>query len=229
MRQTMKSIMASVSNGQKPHIVAPNTIEYICQDGARVIRLHNTDILTFKKSGAIILDSGGWRTVTTKDRLNRFLPKHCVWSDKGIWYVHGLNKCNVKGWPIPFADGMIIGPRGRIYKSGNVKQQVALKKKIAAYCKHITGLDKMPMPGAGDCWICQAEKIKPGEKISSVHHLLSHISKGEMYFHGSIIVNAMRWAGYRDVSISMAVNNSFPRDLLVRTIRRYLNRQLGLA
>lgn len=41
------------------------------------VRLHQTDVLTFSPDGAITLDSGGWDTVTTKDRMNAYLPP--VW------------------------------------------------------------------------------------------------------------------------------------------------------
>ena len=55
-----------------------NTIASI--DGANnvSITLHNTDIyrINWSHSGSstITLDSGGWHSMTTKDRINRFLP-----------------------------------------------------------------------------------------------------------------------------------------------------------
>jgi hypothetical protein len=49
------------------------------------LRLHATDIATFHRDGRVTLNSGGWRTVTTKDRLSAVTP-HIV-SERGDWYV----------------------------------------------------------------------------------------------------------------------------------------------
>ena len=40
-------------------------------DGGIAVRLHNTDVLLFRPNGSIVLNSGRWRTTTTKDRMNR--------------------------------------------------------------------------------------------------------------------------------------------------------------
>jgi hypothetical protein len=50
------------------------------------VRLHNTDVVTFHVNGAIILNTNGWWTVTSKDRLNRFSPAY-VSSNRGVWTV----------------------------------------------------------------------------------------------------------------------------------------------
>ena len=51
--------------------------------GSVTIRLHSTDIYRIERKhddgdefahSVITLDSGGWHSVTTKDRINRFLP-----------------------------------------------------------------------------------------------------------------------------------------------------------
>lgn len=39
------------------------------------LRLHQTDVVTFHPDGSITLNTGGWYTVTTKDRMNNALPK----------------------------------------------------------------------------------------------------------------------------------------------------------
>lgn len=52
------------------------------------IRLHNTDIVTFRNDGFIELNTDGWFTITTKDRMNRYLPDpFCIFSKKGSWHV----------------------------------------------------------------------------------------------------------------------------------------------
>lgn len=69
----------------KPKIVQRNTFQFT-RDGATVIRLHHTDIVTLFASGVARYDSGGWRTMTTKDRINAYGPFKLV-AVKGVWSV----------------------------------------------------------------------------------------------------------------------------------------------
>ena len=49
--------------------------------GAIAVRLHSTDIITLYADGSLRICMGGWNTMTTKDRLNGFLPHPWrVWS-----------------------------------------------------------------------------------------------------------------------------------------------------
>lgn len=48
--------------------------------------LHATEILTFYEDGSVKLNSGGWRTYITKERINSYGPVR-VYSDKGEWYI----------------------------------------------------------------------------------------------------------------------------------------------
>jgi hypothetical protein len=41
---------------------------------AIAVRLHATDVLTLFPDGRIEINTGGWHTVTTRDRINRYLP-----------------------------------------------------------------------------------------------------------------------------------------------------------
>lgn len=43
-------------------------------NNAIALRFHNTDILTFYKNGRIEVATGGWNTITTRQRINQFLP-----------------------------------------------------------------------------------------------------------------------------------------------------------
>ena len=49
------------------------------------VRLHDTYIVKFWSDGQITLHTGGWHTVTTKDRINEFI-KGRVYQEKHIWY-----------------------------------------------------------------------------------------------------------------------------------------------
>ena len=58
------------------------------------VRLWATDVVTYHPDGSVTLDSGGWLTVTTKARINAYLPFSGkpfginVWSDRGRWFVN---------------------------------------------------------------------------------------------------------------------------------------------
>ena len=68
------------------------------------VRLHNTDIVSYRADGVITLNSGGYRTVTTKQRINQLLPPGWdVYQKKHKWYVVAPN-----GEQEDFFDGMKI-------------------------------------------------------------------------------------------------------------------------
>ena len=58
------------------------------------VRYHNTDVVTFNKN-EITLDTGGWKTVTTKKRMNQVSEQYDlgyhVYQKHGEWYVEYNN------------------------------------------------------------------------------------------------------------------------------------------
>ena len=218
-RETMREMMADApADAISPHLVANNTVEYERPDGTRVIRLHHTDIIEHRPDGSTVLNTGGWLTVTTKDRLNHFSPVQ-IYSNRGEWFV------SAKGRERPFFDGMCIGPRlGIPTAPPSAYRETA--KAIAGFIRKLP--DPLPVPNAGDCWLCSMfnAKQKPGAACHDPSHLLDHVR--ENYWHGSLIVSAMRWAGYHDTGIRLHYQMKL-RDTIKRVVRRYLRRQLGLA
>ena len=81
-------------NGEAPQSsrkINNNTFSYNDGSSQKVIRLHNTDIMHFQDNGSIMLDSGGWRTVTTKARMNEYLPSYYqVYQKNYTWYVSSI-------------------------------------------------------------------------------------------------------------------------------------------
>src|SRR5882762_2348120 len=55
--------------------LANNTYARRRHSGKIAIQLHATDILTFHSDGQIDLNTGGWDTVTTRSRMNDFIPR----------------------------------------------------------------------------------------------------------------------------------------------------------
>ena len=69
-------------------------------NGDKILRLHDTDIIKWQ-GDKIILNSGGWDTVTTRSRFNEFLPDYIhVYRDKKITYISYNNE------KIKFVDGV---------------------------------------------------------------------------------------------------------------------------
>ena len=86
----------------KSKLVKRNTrlTEYV--DGKKTLLFHATDIITWKPDGKIILNSGGYRTHPTKERLNAFLPLGIrVYQKNFSWYVRQDGKKD-----IDFVDGL---------------------------------------------------------------------------------------------------------------------------
>lgn len=63
-----------------------NTRLFRRADDCYAVRLHDTDVVTVFANGTIALNTGGWYTMTTKDRITSYAPVRIV-SDRGVWYV----------------------------------------------------------------------------------------------------------------------------------------------
>lgn len=103
-----------------------DAVEALQRVGGNLGKLgHNTEILSLKGGGVgiklhgtiiveyfqdrIVLDSGGYLTVTTKARMNEVLPSWVRVSQvRGDWSVTIKQGLYDKGRTIPFADGMTI-------------------------------------------------------------------------------------------------------------------------
>lgn len=91
---------------------------------AFAIRLHETDIVMIRPDGAYRLNSGGWKTVTTKERMNRILPCD-VWQRNGLWFVGDSY----------YEDGMLIGSDGMVIGDTKpIEHVLGIKKRVDYYC-----------------------------------------------------------------------------------------------
>lgn len=67
---------------------------------------HQSDIVTENEDGNLVLDSHGYRTSTTKQRINRYIPNGFrLYQEDFDWYVELPN-----GSVVEFKDGMIVDP-----------------------------------------------------------------------------------------------------------------------
>lgn len=192
------------------------------------LKLHDTVIVTYFPDGSYELDSGGWKTLTTKDRMNNYTPFH-IHQEKLIWYINNKHL---------FKDGIRIEPDGTVkgdMTPGELKEWKYTKEKIMAFAKRFAEALPVPQPSGGDCWYCafrDKEDRTWGDMADHVH-LWHHIE--EDYFVPSLLYNAMKEDGYHEMGmllrrvfedeIERDISSYFRQDAK-RALRRYLYRRL---
>lgn len=226
MRETKQAMMEGTGvPAKEAKVVARNTLRYRRPSGEEVIRLHHTDILVFA-NGAVTIDSGGWLTPTTRQRMNAFLPAPlCLYAGSGHWSLYrgeGL-------YEVPYRDGLRVScSPPYLYSLPEEDPDRPSPEEIRRF---VNGMKIAPLPSPGDCWLCACDPEEKRENSSERRlpkgdreHLLSHIR--ENYIHGSLLVNAMRWAGYRDEGISVFFHMQEIKTFK-RVLRRYLRMVFG--
>jgi hypothetical protein len=204
-----------------------------------VVRLHKTDIITIRPDNSIMLNTGGWKTITTKERMNRFCDCR-IYSDRGTWYVLA------GGQRYPYQDGMEIMADGTVENAGpesapetERKLRKSTAKYAAAFVEALfTG--NIGPPSHGDCWFCLM-RDHGGKPLLSGDHVKSHIE--ENYLVPSLLTNALEmfgasqaakqtaWAymsGKREFAYETYGGGIIAKQI-TKVIRRYCLRQLGLA
>jgi len=232
---TFKSLNESLTgrNSQKRKL-ANNTYAERRESGAIAIRLHNTDILTFNQDGSIVATTGGWKTVTTKARLNEYLSCR-ISQERGKWSVHHNGKT------VEFADGITFHADGSITGAATPEQsdiEKSLRKQILSFSKGLSAKLPLPVPGAGDCFYCQMREVKTGLPLGEYNHDTSHLTSHmeEGYYVPSLIWRALESAGCNPrgsgcawFEIAFGKLNIGSKDTVCRMLKKYLYRQFGLA
>jgi len=223
--------------------LGPTVAEIKLKDSWKIgIQLHQTVIAEYQMNEhSLTLNSGGWRTITTKKWLNkaieRYLPStlNCyVYQEKNKWYVHIGHEFwpGTKDWP--FDDEIKIYEDGQVYnfqKSRDAKRIERIEKKID---KFVDGLpENIPLPGPGDCWYCSMRVIDTkeplGDAAEDTEHLISHMK--EKYYPGALILNAVKEKGYHHPGFIIDSANKLPsspwlRNAIKRALKKYLRVRL---
>lgn len=234
----------------RARIIARNTFRYQTTAGAEIVRLHLTDVVTRDAKGRITLNSGGWKTKTTNDRINLGLqgtPYRLIAGRNG-WEVARLGEGESYAWNarerVPFYDGIKLpdafGAKARLKAEREAAKAAKLKERIKTYVtKNIRKGVPLAPPDSGDCWHClMFDAVKPGSnpytanespQRNSADHLLSHIR--ENYLPGSLIVNAFRDSGSTDYAAQLFAFGATGPNVTEtrRKVRRYLQKRLGLT
>ena len=225
--------MVTTLGGRKSRKVANNTYLKRLENDDVVLRLHETDILTAKPNGSVVVNTGSWRTVTTKARLNDWIKDGLgIYQNRGVWY---WTKRDPNNWGhAVFSDGDVIGPRGALKASADdeeVKRVKKLTSKINAFAKLCASQVPMDPPGPGDCLYCQMER--EGKNLDT-DHLMSHMEEG--YVVPSLVYRALREINSTDFLMALTFSkgdHSMSRSVapmhVQRAVRRYLKRRFAIG
>lgn len=221
---------------QQSRKIGNNT--YLKRRGYNIaVMLHATDIITFRLSNTALLDSGGYRTKTTKERMNEYAPCNIV-QHKGIWYIADWSTNNnrtIKNNPVYF-DGIIIDcatglPVGEP-KSIDLKKHKKILNQCKEYAELVANSCPIEPPSNGDCLYCA--EIIVGEKWKKeTDHLLSHFK--EKYIVPSLVYRACKQYGISQIAGSYLqhdADNCFAdisKRQITSAVYRYLKMQFGIA
>ena len=200
------------------------------------VKLHDTIVVEYLPDRTI-LNSGGWKTTTTKNRINEYMPIGYIYQNKGVWYIGQSD--------VVFQDGCYCQD-GKWYNVGHSSKAINKQRKACRkYAKDFTKAmfsGKVDQPGPGDCFYCGMvtvdDKQPLGEALKNKDHIESHIK--ENYFVPSLLVNACKmfgvsnaaWWTIQEIWQKGKAEGCFAdvgRRQIESAIRRYCYRQLGLA
>lgn len=169
-----------------------------CPEPDVVIRLHATDIVRLKPDGSATFNAGGWRTSTTKERMNEVLRTYGagISQDRGAWTLWTHYGDGRK--PYGFRDGITVRrlKNGKVRVSGyepngaerTKRRRAKIRKFATEYVRRLRARE-LPAPGGGDCMICMMGSARDC--------IESHI--GESYYVPRLMTNAMADGGFAPV------------------------------
>lgn len=185
-----------------------NTWATLDDDGIVSVVLHSTAVVSFSPDGVVTLNSGGWRTVTTKERMNRYAPGVRVSSNRGVWHL-GLGSGDVS---CPFYDGiqyhgdtmeLMSDPLAVLEQQGRDEKRKEVRKAVKGWVARLMAdpdarndlADKLEgQDFGGDCLYCRrvsrddGTHAALGDELGGHDHLELHLE--EDYFVPLLFVNA---------------------------------------
>lgn len=228
------NLFATSKNKTAGKKIGRNT--YVIQNGLNYcIRLYNTDIITFTPNGSIILRSGGYRTATTKNRINEFAHGLHITQEDGLWYVH------VKDQTVLFTDNMVVPMNAPIDgDNANMAAMTAAKKAVnSMVSKYIKGYiedmvkNGISEPSDGDCWGCIMRSADDPNDLEPMgyDHYFSHFK--EKYYVPTIFYKAIQERKYGNPGLALNMMRHDPKFLKregTTALQRFFRiRKLGLV
>ena len=251
--KTYKEAEAMWENSRKRKL--QNNTYLVKTDNGFGIRLHGTIVVEYLPDRTI-LNSGGWKTSTTKQRINEYMPAGWqIYQKAGVWYISNYQYYNNEEDNVDFVfvDNCYYMNDGWYGIAANSKTFEKTRKACRKYAKDFTKAmfaGNVPKPSAGDCFYCGMVTVDDntplGEKVKDKDHILHHIE--ENYFVPSLLVNACKmfgvsnaawwsidesWQDGKDAKDFKSITGNSWMDIgkiqIESAIRRYCYRQLGLA
>lgn len=177
---------------------------------------------------SVMINTGGFNTITTRERLNRFLPRGwSCYTDSGFLYIR------TPAGVFPHVDGATYdGATGKPHKPELHKDSravvVALKRKIDKFARLIDSKG-FPEPSSGDPWIMDWNPRAIGEDV-----LIDWLDS--KYLNGSLVINALRRKGLTDAGIGLYFHDmkegkrrTSAAPTIKRAVRDFFKDGLGLA
>lgn len=136
--------------GARGKLCHSTTIERFLTRGADEfgIRLHDTVILLFRSDGSMVVNTGGWQTKTTRDRLNRCGVR--------LGMGGGVASVTHGGVEHVYRDGMTLLPDGTVlgYPTVGTVEQVRSRRRraLAAWNRANKGEGDFTSPPYGCAW-----------------------------------------------------------------------------
>lgn len=134
---------ASKRRGKAAGMVARNTsiekLSYSHSIGSYAIVFHETKVVTFHPDCSVTLNSGGWQTFATRDRINR-----CGFR---LSMSGGIPSLPWGGLDVPFRDGMILNPDGTVGGTpvcGSVAEITSRRRRVLARARRNPGFRYCP-------------------------------------------------------------------------------------
>lgn len=219
--RSKRTMLASIS---EPVIASKlperNTLDYTLESGERRIRLHETDILFFDPKGKITINTGGYNTKTTRERLNTYLPREFrVFTERGRIHLR-------TPWQtIKFGETVTIDPKRHKITGDIVTDEKAKKveKEISAYLAKFkkTGIAKLIENSGGDPWVLP-------NKFGKIDDYIIKDWIKTKYVHMRLVILALEFAGIRDPALYIRLTRGEWDAMMTRRVRRYVRACLGL-
>ena len=169
---------------------------------------HATPVVIYHRNGQVELNTGGWYSVTTKQRFGEYSPAR-VYSTNGVWYVFGPSHDWDAAPSSEYYDGIKVRADGTpikpLLRNKTVIYKRALDRLTCRYIKEFVADAKangLKNPDGCDCWICMLAAPKTGDggpyfgtKLTApigeegVDHILKHIA--EKYYVPRLLWNAV--------------------------------------
>lgn len=132
-------------NKERGPKLADNT--YLQKRGnAFAVRFYNTDVVMIRPDGTYRLNSGGHRTVSTKNRMNAITSCN-ISQTKGIWHIENTL----------YTDGMLIKPDNKVVEGEPVDNLLKIKAEVD---RRVSKFIKLLIQGCFGCNIGEWDDYK---------------------------------------------------------------------